>query len=74
VIAAISYCYFLFCLFVNIVMSCYYVFYFSGDPDSSSLNPFDLLGTEGSSGGGNPLFSNLLASPYPSAGNNFFFI
>lgn len=53
-------------------MSCYYVSCFSGDPDSSSLNPFDLLGAEGSSGGGNPLFSNLLESPYPSTGNKFF--
>lgn len=31
---------------------------FRGDPDPSSSKPFDLLGTEGSSGGWNPLFSN----------------
>ena len=40
------------------------VSYISGDPDSSSSKPFDLLGAEGSSGGGNPLFSCFLSS-YP---------
>ncbi|KAJ1436249.1 Transcription elongation factor Spt5, NGN domain [Sesbania bispinosa] len=43
----------------------------SGDPDSSSLKPFDLLGTEGSSGGGNPLFFNSLSSSYPLTRENF---
>lgn len=47
-----------------------YVSFISGDPHSSSLKPFDLLGTEGSSGGGSSLFSNLLSSPYPSTRKN----
>jgi hypothetical protein len=61
-------------LVLSLCEHCYkllYVSYISGDPDPSSSNPFDLLGAEGSSGGANPLFSNLLAFPYPSIRNTF---
>lgn len=57
-----NYLWFALIVSLNNVLSFSMFYYISGDPDSSSSKPFELLGTsEGSSGGENILFSTFLS-------------